>query len=310
MRSINKITIVFLIIAGAAVAAVAQTPRVYVAASGNDANPCSLSQPCRSVFHAIGAVDAGGEVLITENGDYDTFYVAKAVTVSASPGIDAKITTTGGNAVWVGGVTTADTVTLRNLNMQGPGMLTTSFGVYNTTAGQLNIENCRFTGFSNAISSSSAATIFIRGTKILSSQFGIAIATPAAEGVAKATIDNCVIEIGETGIVLQAKVQAAILNTRVSAMASRALHFRSNIAGMRIDVTVDNCQLTGNTVGILTGAPQGNVAARISRTTITNNALYGIVINPGVIVYTLQNNTMINNGTDVLNGSMTPVGLK
>jgi hypothetical protein len=66
--------------------------RTFVASTGNDAQPCSLTLPCRSFQAAITAVDAGGEVIALDSAGYGPFTVGKSVSVSAPPGVYAGIT--------------------------------------------------------------------------------------------------------------------------------------------------------------------------------------------------------------------------
>jgi hypothetical protein len=41
--------------------------RTFVAASGSDAFPCSLSQPCRSFAAAIANTDVNGEIVVLDS---------------------------------------------------------------------------------------------------------------------------------------------------------------------------------------------------------------------------------------------------
>ncbi|HJZ79494.1 MAG TPA: DUF1565 domain-containing protein [Pyrinomonadaceae bacterium] len=58
------------------VAVRAQNARAYVAKSGDDANQCSDTSPCKTVTKALSVVDAGGQVVIVESGDYDKFTIS------------------------------------------------------------------------------------------------------------------------------------------------------------------------------------------------------------------------------------------
>src|SRR5215475_13201490 len=73
-----------------ALPALAQT-RVFVSGHGSDANPCSLSAPCRSFQQAHVTVVAGGEIVALDAAGYGPLNITKAVTVTAI-GIEASIT--------------------------------------------------------------------------------------------------------------------------------------------------------------------------------------------------------------------------
>src|ERR1043165_3939090 len=85
-----------------ATAAMAQTTRVYVADSGDDAGSCTKSAQCRTITKAMTVVDEGGEIIITESGDYDPFIFTKSATVAAAPGVDAGIVAGNFGAIIVG----------------------------------------------------------------------------------------------------------------------------------------------------------------------------------------------------------------
>jgi hypothetical protein len=183
-----------------------------------------------------------------------------------------------------------------------------SLGIYNSSAGTMFIDNCILTDFSNAITSGAAGQIFVHGTTIRHSLFGIGVSAPA-EGVVRATIDDCLIEMNDTGISITSKVTATISNTIAANNTSRAVSIRSTVAKLRTEATIDNCQFNNNTVGLLVTGTLGVSVARLSRTTITNNSLSGISVGGNNIVYSLQNNTITGNFPDV-SGNLTPLALK
>lgn len=299
-----------IIVATFVASASAQVNRVYVAASGSDSAPCTSVAPCRTIVHAIGVVDAGGDVLITENGEYDQFFAGKSVSVAAAPGIDANITTTGGYGVVIVGGVKSDIVAIRNLNFRGPGATVDSTGLSNVSAGTVYIDNCTFRGFSNAINwGNIGGYLYIHETTIRNSLFGIGAAVNGPEGVVRVTIDHCLLEANDTGIALGNKSISSITNTVANNHTSRAVSIRASVAGMRADATIDNCVFNTNTVGILLPAAAGVSTARLSRTTISNSALAGVSIGTSNIVYTLQNNTIAGNFPDVI-GNLTPLSLK
>ncbi len=309
LKNTKFIFIISLILLVSAGVAFGQSNRAYVAESGNDSNLCTTVAPCRTIVHALSVVNPGGEVVITESGEYDQFFVNKSVTVGAAPGINAKIFTTGGYGAIIVGALAADSVTIRNLNFQGPGAEVNSSGISNLSAGTVFIDNCVLTKFSNAINwSGVAGQIFVYDTTIRQSLFGIGVFAPT-EGLVKATIDNCRIEMNDTGISITSKVTATISNTIASNNTSRAVSLRSTIAGMRTEATIDNCIFNNNTVGLLVTGSIGVSTARLSRTTINNNQLAGVSVSAGNIVYSLQNNAITGNFPDV-SGILTPLNLK
>ena len=57
-------------LAGVPLVASAGGQRTFVASTGDDGDPCSLSLPCRSFAAAILQTNAGGEVVVLDSGGY------------------------------------------------------------------------------------------------------------------------------------------------------------------------------------------------------------------------------------------------
>ena len=95
--------------------------RVFVAASGNDADACSLQQPCQSIERGIARVKNGGTVVVVEGGSYAPIVVGKPSTLEVLGMVAAGIAVTGGDAVVVragGGSVLIDGLTI---NIPGGG---------------------------------------------------------------------------------------------------------------------------------------------------------------------------------------------
>ncbi len=62
--------------------------RAYLASDGNDANACTLPQPCRLLQRGLAAVASGGEIWLLDSANYNTATVMidKSVSILAIPG--------------------------------------------------------------------------------------------------------------------------------------------------------------------------------------------------------------------------------
>ena len=74
--------------------------RSYVSSAGNDANPCTLSAPCRLLPAALVAVNDGGEIWMLDSANYNTgpVNIDKSVTILAIPGAVGSVLAIGGDA--------------------------------------------------------------------------------------------------------------------------------------------------------------------------------------------------------------------
>lgn len=295
-----------------AINASAQTNRAYVASSGDDLNQCTTASPCRTINHALDVVDAGGEVIIIENGEYDSFNMLKSATVAATPGVNAIVISDSQTIVGAINVLTAsDTVRLRNLHFKKVGDNTNSIGI-NNHAGTIFIEDCTITGYQTGVLTSNAAgAVFIRNTTVRHNLFGITLIGAQSEGTLRVLIDDCKIEYNDTGVSVSTRVIATIRDTKIANNSSRGVSIRPIISSQRAEALLDNCLITHNTTGVgVGGNPGGPAIVRLTRSTISNNFLNGVLISTGGTAYTLQNNTIVGNLPDVNGALLTPVNLK
>src|SRR5438874_11521405 len=130
------VAVVLLSVGGAAVAAAsfasgrapaaahrtaALAQRTFVsAATGNDANPCTRTAPCRNFAAAIAQTASGGEVIVLDSGGYGTVTINQAVSLVAPPGVYAGISVFSGTGITVN-AGPSDVVTLRGLTLTGLG---------------------------------------------------------------------------------------------------------------------------------------------------------------------------------------------
>src|SRR6266571_6657569 len=82
--------------------AAALAQRTFVsAATGNDANPCTRTAPCRNFAAAIAQTQSGGEVVVLDSGGYGTVTITQAVSLVAPAGVYAGISVFSGTGITV-----------------------------------------------------------------------------------------------------------------------------------------------------------------------------------------------------------------
>jgi hypothetical protein len=110
--------------------------RTFVASYGVDANPCSVTQPCRTFAAAVALTSANGEVIVLDSAGYGPVTISQPVAIIASPGAYAGITVFSGDGITVGG--TFGPVVLRGLTINGQGG---NRGIV-VTYGVVHVESC------------------------------------------------------------------------------------------------------------------------------------------------------------------------
>jgi nitrous oxidase accessory protein NosD len=132
-------------------AAGATSQRTFVASTGNDANACSFTQPCRTFARAVTQTTTGGEVVALDSAGYGTVTITKALSIVAAPGAHASITAFNGDAVAINAPDSI--VVLRGLTIIGQGGTNgvTFTGASLASSGfGLLIEDCQISGMSGA----------------------------------------------------------------------------------------------------------------------------------------------------------------
>ena len=98
--------------------ALAQATRTWVSGTGNDANPCSRTAPCKTFAGAISKTAAGGEIDALDPGGYGGLTITKSITIDGGGGQVASVLVAGTNGITVSAASN-DHVVLRNLRIYG-----------------------------------------------------------------------------------------------------------------------------------------------------------------------------------------------
>lgn len=77
----------------------ATVQRTFVASTGLDTNPCSLSQPCRSFNHAMSQTSDNGEVVVLDSAGYGPATITTSVSIIAPPGVYAGVSVCVGTGI-------------------------------------------------------------------------------------------------------------------------------------------------------------------------------------------------------------------
>jgi PKD repeat protein len=258
-------------------------PRTFASAiAGNDANPCSSAQPCRTLSRALELVSPDGEVTLLDSGGYGTVTVSQSVTIQAPPGIYAGITAPSGDAVTVA-ASPADTVRLRGLTIHGAGGVN---GIRFVSGGSLTVEDCSLDGLGSGIRAEGPGDLEVLRTSVRGSSIaGIAIAPPSPTHV---VLESCRIEGNAAGVSVTGGALVSLLNSVASGNTGTAV---SCDAG---EVSVIDGLFVGNGTGL---AVSGTGTVRVDDATIADNGT-GLAQSGGGTLLSRTSNTVEGNGLD------------
>ena len=266
--------------------------RTFVsAARGNDNNSCTVAAPCRSFNTALNRVQAGGEVVALDSGEYGVVVITKAVTLEAQDAVDAILTARSTQDAVTIQAGTTDTTVLRGLTISGQGGYN---GITFNSGGALHVESCVISGFSfTGIYFAVAAQLFVKDSIVRDNGgFGIYVIPPVffATGIATASIDHCWLEKNNYG--LDAGTNSKVTIRDSIAAGNTATGY---IAGNSpAELSIENCIATGNLFGIYS---TGGSTIRISNVMVTDNST-GLANDGYSTIISFGNNRVRGNGTD------------
>jgi hypothetical protein len=264
----------------------AQPRRVFVSATGNDANPCTRTQPCRSLDEGVTTVAGNGEVIILDSGNYGDVVIGKAVVIAAAPGVYATIVQEGTEPGVTVNAPAGAIVVLRNLTIH---RVPTGFGgtgIRFNSGGHLYVEDCVVEGsFANGVQAGAGGSFHLTDSKVRG-----AIDEDAIEifGGTKAYFSR--VQVSGTALKgLEAAGAGVQVNIRESSFSTTG---QGVIVGSGAVVTIENSQFNAHSTAL--NASSGG-EFRVSESVIANN---GTAVGGGGTRISLGNNRLIGNGAD------------
>src|SRR4029077_7216059 len=91
MRYLSPFLSILLLLSPGAMAA----QRAFVSGLGSDANPCSITLPCRSFAVALAQTNDAGEIVVLDSAGYGPFTIGQSVKITTPTGVYAGISASG-----------------------------------------------------------------------------------------------------------------------------------------------------------------------------------------------------------------------
>ncbi len=264
-----------LVLAAPLAALHAQLPKIFVSATGNDANDGSRGAPKRNFQAAHNAVAAGGQIVVLDTSGYGTLTITKSIGITVPPGVNGFITVSGGaNAIFINAAAD-DVVSLRGLVIENIGAPVpgNSFGIIASTVAHLTIEDCTFRNLY------------------------VGIGANPDDANMNLYVQNCVMtDCTGAGLNLQL---GANVNIRTVATGCRfeqnsflsALAECNSFSGA-IDLVLEDCLFNSNRTAI--SSSKAGSTIWVSNCTVVGNA-FGVETSLNGKVYSRSNNTLEKN---------------
>jgi hypothetical protein len=175
----------------------AQSMRTWVMGTGDDANPCSRTAPCKSFAGAISKTQAGGVISVLDPGGYGSVTINKSISIIGE-GAQASVLTAGTNGIAIN-AGAGDVVNLEGLLIQAgqPG----GNGIEIAGAGTVRVSHCLVSGYQNGtginLNSSAATKVFVSDCEISQNGNGVS----ASQGSSEVLLDRVRLVGNQTAIV-------------------------------------------------------------------------------------------------------------
>lgn len=302
-------------------------PQTFVSSSGNDANTCERSAPCRTFHGALAKTNAKGEVVVLDSGEYGPFTLFKAVRITAV-GVYAGVHAPSPNPHAPSQihvlVPDKDVAVLKGLTITGPVEYAYESVGIEHISGHLIVEDCTISGFDIAgIWVIREARLSVKDTVIRNNRYaGIYIipgstpTQPYGYGTVIALIDHCRIEQNYVGLVfytnssavVKATIRDSVISNNDGPGCSAGSNRESEEESAATEVNVFNSEAVNNLgAGFEVGGPSAKMNARHSRS--SNNGGAGFSATSGGVL-SAADCTAANNGIGMLSSNVGVLNVK
>ena len=141
--------------------------RTFLSGAGLDTNPCSVTQPCRSIPVALGLTSSGGEIIVLDSAGYgQTVTINKAVNIVVPPGIFAAMTpTTPGTIALNIAAAGTDTIRIDGLQILGAGVANSQLGVNVGACARVELGHMKIKNVAYPIKVTADVRVFIKNVE-------------------------------------------------------------------------------------------------------------------------------------------------
>jgi hypothetical protein len=254
----------------------ASVPRAFVSINGDDNNPCSAVQPCRSFNRALTVVQAGGEIVVQNSGGYSTgFTINQSVTIDAA-GFNASVISISGTDLCTINTGASDRVVLRGISFHGASVGTNAINAIQV--GSLYVEHCSIAEFfGDGVVMPNGGNLWVTDTDVRACIAGLDVETSGATAANLVAQHSRFTECSN-GALLATRgpgtATGCISNCTASLCTTLGFAVFSAGAGNG-DLTLTNCRALGNGGSGLSAitASFGNTIMRIANCVVTDNVV-------------------------------------
>ena len=285
---------------------------LWVASNGSDANNCSQTSPCASFQ---GAINKGSvsQINCLSSGNYGAVTITASIVIDCGTGNIGTVSITGsGNVAVTINTSSAATIVLRHLSLNGNSSAMAGIGTVAFASGTLVVEDCTIQGFTNG--GTSGAGIFFQPTagrgllqvsdsRVFSNFDGIQV-QPANNQIASATL-NRVEVTGNSHNGLHLNGAGVVAGTMRDSVVGGNANFGVITGATQVFFTVEESSVVANLVAGIGSNAAGSVV-NVGASTIGGNGT-GLSPTAGSSLISFGNNQISANGSNGNFTSTTPL---
>jgi hypothetical protein len=285
--------------------------RVFVAAQGSDANPCTFALPCRTFQHAHDTVAAGGEIDVLDPAGYGAVTITKAISIQGH-GFSGISVVSAGTGITINAPSNA-AVALNGLLIEGNGVSLT--GILFGSGKSLVVENCIVRNSAGDGLVFNSTTSGLQTLAVTSSYFtdnagnGMTIATSSSGAVTAAVERVGLFNNGVSGLEafgaggtgpLTVAATDSVAGNNIGGVASPGFLAESNPGQSDTTLVLTRITAVGNKTGI--SAFGSTATVRLTQSTVSGNTI-GFSASSSGTIFSYGDNTIDSNGSNT--GSLT-----
>jgi protocatechuate 3,4-dioxygenase beta subunit len=195
--------------------------RTWVSNTGDDADPGSVTAPCKTFVGALNKTAIGGEVDALTPGGFGALTISQSISIEAI-GVVAGVLASGTNGIVVNGGP-SDIIVLNGLTIDGLDGITGYDGVRIFGGSAVFVENCTIKNFGDyGIEYTGTGKLFVTNTILSHNAMGGILLKPATGGVS-ATLNNVTIEGNQQGLEADDGARVEIANSIVAGNTTQGI---------------------------------------------------------------------------------------
>jgi hypothetical protein len=294
----------------------AQATRTWVSGTGDDANPCSRTAPCKTYAGAISKTQANGEINCIDPGGFGSVTITKSLSIvcdNTEGGVLAAGTFGFNINAPAGSIVTLKGQDVECIGTGTNGIQMVGVGV-TLHVHKVQVRSCRASGGNgNGISiapTSGAAVVFVADSYLTdnggtATNAGILV-NPTGAASVTLSVNRTQVEGNSAGITVNSAAGASgvikglIRDSMVAGNTNNGITTSS--AGTSVVLMVDNVGVVGNNFGLV--ASGSNAGQLVGRSSVTGNSTAISATAPGTVLSYGDNLVNNNGGGEAFSGSV------